>query len=98
MARRAWPTLALGVLAFCTGVVVALMALLLGFTFEASSSDVANSAKGHQIAVPAVVAIVTGVVAIAGWRRRWGFVVACVAAAAAVVAVLLTMLLPGGDM
>ena len=96
MARHETPTLALGLLAFCTGVVVVLLALVLGFSIEATPSDVADSAKGHLIAVPAVVAIVVGVVALAGRRHGWSLAVACVGAAAAVVAVLLTILLPGG--
>ena len=65
-----------------------------GFSIEADPVAIADSAKGHRIAVPAVV---TGVVALAGRRRGWALAVDCVAAAAAVVAVLLTVLLPGGE-
>jgi hypothetical protein len=43
-----------------------------------------------------VVALIAGVVAIAGRRIGWAFAVSCVGAAAAVVAVLLAILLPGG--
>ena len=68
-----------------------------GFSIEADPVAIADSAKGHRIAVPAVPAVVAGVVALAGRRRRWALAVGCVAAAAAVVAVLLTVLLPGGE-
>jgi hypothetical protein len=94
MARHARPALALGCLSVCAGGVVLLAALYLGFYIEADLRAMARSAKGHQIAVPAVVAVVVGFVAVAGHRRRWGLAVACVAAAAAVVAVLLTILIP----
>ena len=97
MARHETPTLALGLLAICAGVVVLLVALYLGFSIEATPSDVADSAKGHRIAPPAVVALVAGVVALAGRRRSWALAVGCVGAAAAVLAVLLTVLLPGGE-
>jgi hypothetical protein len=96
MSPHARPALALGCLSVCAGVFVVLAALYLGFSIEADEAAMADSAKGHQIAVPAVVAVVVGVVAVAGHRHRWGLLVACVAAAAAVVAVLLTILLPGG--
>jgi hypothetical protein len=97
MAQHQTPTFVLGLLAICTGVWVLLVALYLGFTIEANRSAVADSAKGHRIAPPAVVALVAGVVAIAGRRRGWALAVGCVAAAAAVLAVLLTVLLPGGE-
>jgi hypothetical protein len=96
MARHETATFGLGVLAICAAVVVLLVALYLGTSFEANARDVANSAKGHQIAPPAVVALIAGVVAIAGRRRGWALAVGCVAAAAAVLAVLLAVLLPGG--
>lgn len=96
MARHKMLTLALGLLALGTGVAVALYALLLGYTIEASPVGVANSAKGHQIAVPAVIAIVTGVVALGGRRRAWGLLVGGVGLAAAVVAVVLAIVIPGG--
>jgi hypothetical protein len=96
MARHQTATFLLGVLAICAAVVVLLVALYLGASFEASPRDVANSAKGHQMAPPAVVALIAGVVAIAGRRRGWALAVGCVGAAAAVVAVLLAVLLPGG--
>ena len=97
MARHETATFLLGLLAACTGVVVLLVALVLGFSIEATSSDIANSAKGHRIAPPAVVALIAGVVALAGRRRGWALAVGCVAAAAAVLAVLLTVVLPGGE-
>jgi hypothetical protein len=96
MARHETATFLLGLLAICAGVVVLFVALVLGFSIEASTRDIANSAKGHQIAPPAVVALIAGVVAIAGRRRGWAFAVSWVGAAAAVVAVLLAILLPGG--
>ena len=94
MARHETPALALGLLAACTGVVVLLLALLLGAYIEATPRAIVRSAKGHRIAVPAAVALVAGVVALAGRRRGWALVVGCVGAAAAVVAVVLTVLLP----
>ncbi len=96
MARHETTTLALGLLAFCAGVVVLLMALLLGFYIEATPRASADSAKGQLVAVPGVVALVAGVVALTGRRRAWALVVACVGVAAAVVAVLLLVLVPGG--
>ncbi len=96
MARHEKPTLALGLLTFCAGVVVVLLALVLGFNIESTPRAVADSAKGHLIAIPAVIALVAGVVALNGRRRSWGLAVGCVGAAAAVVAVLLTVLVPGG--
>ena len=96
MARHETPTLALGLLAACTGAVVLLVALVLGAYIEATPRAIVRSAKGHRIAVPAVVALVAGVVALVGRRRGWAFAVGCVGAAAAVVAVLLTVLLPSG--
>ena len=71
MARHETPTLALGLLAFFVGMVVLLMALSLGFYIEATPRAIADSAKGHRIAVPAVVALVAGVVALSRRRRRW---------------------------
>ena len=97
MVRHETLTFLLGLLACCVGVGVVLAALVLGFSIEATPSAITNSAKGHTIAVPALVAVVTGVVALAGRRRRWGLAVSCVAAAAAVVAVLLTILIPGSE-
>jgi hypothetical protein len=97
MVRHETLTFLLSLLACCVGVVIVLAALVLGFTFEATPSDMIDSAKGHKIAVPAVVALVTGVVALAGRRRRWGLAVGCAAAAAAVLAILLTILIPDGD-
>lgn len=97
MARHETATLRLGLLAFCAGVVVLMLALVLGFSIEASPSDTADSAKGQLIAVPGVVALVAGVVALTGRRRSWGLAVSCVGAAAGVVAVLLLVLLPGGQ-
>jgi hypothetical protein len=96
MARNETPTLALGLVAFCAGVVVLLLALVLGFNIEATPRAMADSAKGQLIAIPAVVAVVAGVVALAGRRRAWALAVGCVGAAAAVVAVLLTILIPSG--
>ncbi len=89
--------LGLGLVACCTGGVVVLLALYLGFYFEATPNALARSAKGHRIAVPAVVALVAGIVAVLRWQRRWALVVGGVAAAAAVVAVALAVLLPGGE-
>jgi hypothetical protein len=97
VARRETATSVLGLVSTGTGAVVVLLALYLGFSIEATPQAVADSAKGHQIAVPAVVAFVTGVVALAGRRHGWALVVAGVGVVAAVVAVLLTVLLPGGD-
>jgi hypothetical protein len=97
MVRRQTATFLLGVLAICAAVVVLLVALVLGASIEATESDMANSAKGQAIAVPAVVALLAGVVAIAGLRRGWALAVGYVGAAAAVLAVLLAILLPGGE-
>jgi hypothetical protein len=97
MARHETATLTLGLLASVVGAVVVLVALWLGFSIEADPVAVADSAKGHRIAVPAVVAVVTGIVALAGRRHGWALAVGGVAGAAAVVAVLLTVLLPGGE-
>jgi hypothetical protein len=97
MARHETATFALGLLAICAGVVVLLVALYLGFNIEGTPRAVADSAKGQAIAIPAVVALVAGVVALAGRRRGWALAVGCVGAAAAVLAVLLTVLLPGGE-
>ena len=96
MARLERPTAALGLVAVGAGVLVLLIALYLGFYIEATPRAIARSAKGHQIAPPAVVAVVGGVVALLGRRRGWALAVGCVGAAAAVVAVLLTVLLPSG--
>ena len=89
--------LALGLLACCVAVVVLLHALYLGAQLEATPEAAADSAKGQAIAVPAAIALVAGVVAAAGRRRRWALAVGCGAAAAAVVAVLLAVLLPRGE-
>ena len=97
MARRAMAALALGLLAICAAVVVLLVALYLGAYIEATPRAIVRSAKGHRIAPPAGVALVAGVVAIAGRRHGWALAVGCVGAAAAVLAVLLTVLLPGGE-
>lgn len=94
--RSERPILALGLLAFCTGVIVILFALVLGFHFEASDAALADSEKGQRIAVPAVIAVVAAVVALSGRRRGWAFAVGWVAVAAAVLAVLLSVFLPGG--
>jgi riboflavin transporter FmnP len=87
----------LGLLGFCAGLIILLVALALGFHFESSPSADADTAKAQQIAVPAVVALVTGVVALAARRRAWAVTVAWVAAGAAIVAILLTILLPGAE-
>lgn len=87
---------ALGLLAFCTGFIILLVAFALGLHFASSPSADADTAKAQQIAVPAVVALVTGVVALTARRRAWAMTVAWVGAGAAVVAILLTVLLPGG--
>jgi hypothetical protein len=94
--RDEMPTLALGLLAFCAGVIVLLLALMLGFHIESSPQADADTAKAQAMAVPALTALVLGVVALAGRRRGWAVTVGWVAVAAAVVAVLLTALLPGG--
>lgn len=96
MARHEGPTFALGLLAVSAGMVVVLMALLLGVYIEATPRAIARSAKGHQIAVPAVVAVVAGVVTLVGRRHRWALAVGCVGAAAAAVAVALAIVLPSG--
>ncbi len=96
MARYERATFALGLLALSAGVVVSLMALLLGFYVDATPRAIARSAKGHQIAVPAVVALVAGVVALVGRRHGWALAVGCVGSAAAIVAVMLAVLLPSG--
>jgi len=101
LARKETPRetalIALGLLAFCAGLILVMRALLLGFYIEGTPSAMADSAKGQRIAVPAVVALLAGVVALAGRRRGWAFPVAWVGVAAAVVAVLLSVLLPGGE-
>jgi hypothetical protein len=89
--------IALGLLAFCTGLLVVMRALLLGFYIEGTPNALADATKGQQIAIPAVVALLAGVVALAGRRRGWAFPVAWLGVAAAAVAVLLTILLPGGE-
>ncbi|MBM9467447.1 hypothetical protein [Nakamurella leprariae] len=96
MARRETPTVALGLLACCTGVVVLLLALILGFSIEGTPRAVADSAKGQRIAFPAVIAVLAGIVALGGRRHGWAFVVGILGALAAVVAVALAVLLPGG--
>jgi hypothetical protein len=96
LTRRETPTLTLGLLALSAGVVVLLLALVLGFNIEATPRAIADSAKGQLIAVPAVVALLAGVVALAARRRGWALAVGGLGAAAAVVAVLLTVVVPGG--
>ncbi len=95
-ARSEMPTLALGLLAFCVGVFVLLVAFMLGFHLQSSPQADANTAKAQGIAIPALVALISGVVALAGRRRDWAVTVGWVGAGAAVVAVLLAVLLPGG--
>ncbi len=94
--RDEMPALALGLLAFCAGVIVLMLALALGFHLQSTPEADADLAKGQRMAIPAVVALVTGIVALAGRRRDWGVTIGWVAAGAAVVAVLITVLLPGG--
>ena len=77
--------------------VVLLQALYLGAQIEATTAAAADSAKGQAIAVPAAIALVAGVVAAAGHRRRWALAVGCGAATAAVLAVLLAVLFPRGE-
>ena len=96
MTRSERPILALGLLAFCTGVIVLMLALLLGFHIGSSVNADINTAKGQLIAVPAAIALVTGVVTLSGRRRHWAFAVGWVGVAAAAVAVLLTVVVPGG--
>lgn len=96
MTRRETLTAALGLLAVCAGVVVLLLALVLGFHIEGSARAIADSAKGQRIAIPSTVALVAGAVALAGRSRGWALGVSCVGVAAAVLAVVLTILLPGG--
>lgn len=90
MTRTQRAATTLGLLAVIAGVVVLLVALSLGFYIEATPRAIARSAKGHQIAVPAVIAVVAGVVALVGRRRGWSLAVGSVGAVAAVVAVVLT--------
>ena len=97
MARSETPIVFLGLLAFCTGVIVLLLALGVGFHLESSPEADVDTAKAQQMAIPALVALVVGVVTLAGRRRAWAMTLGYVGAAAAVVAVLLTVLLPGGQ-
>jgi hypothetical protein len=96
MARHERTTSALALVACGVGVVVVLMALVLGFHFETTPRAVVDSAKAHRIAVPAVAALVLGAIALVGRRHGWALVVGALGAAAAVVAVLLTVLIPSG--
>ena len=96
MTRSETPTVAVGLFAFCAGAIVLMIAFVLGFYLESTPRAMADAAKGGAIAVPAVIALVVGVVALAGRRRQWAFAVGCAGAAVAVVAVLLALLLPGG--
>ena len=95
-ARSEMPTLALGLLAFCVGVIFLMVAFVLGAHLQSSPSADANTIKAQVIAVPAGVALVTGVVSLAARRRDWAVTVGWVGAGAAVVAVLLNVLFPGG--
>ena len=97
MRRHETAASVLGLVALGGGLVVVLLALYLGFSIEGTPKAVADSAKGHRIAVPAVIALVAGVVALAGRRHGWALVAAGLGVAAAVVAVLLTLLVPGGE-
>lgn len=87
---------ALGLLAFCAGVIVLMLALLHMVHLQSSPQGDKDTVKGQLMAVPAVVALVTGIVALSGRRRDWALTVGRIGAAAGVVAVLLTVLLPGG--
>ncbi len=84
--------IALGLLAFCTGVIILMLLLA-----EATPGDLADTTKGQQVAIPGVVAVLVGIVACAGRRRGWALTVGWVGVAAAVVTVLLAVLLPGGN-
>jgi hypothetical protein len=94
--RRQPATLVLGLVALGAGVAVLLYALILGFHIEGTPQALADSAKGQRIAVPAVVAVLCGAVAVGGRSRGWALPVGGVGALAAALAVLLSVLLPGG--
>lgn len=94
MAHRERVTLGLGLLAFTAGVIVLLVALVLGFHIVGNPDALVRSAKGQQIAVPGVIAVLAGIVALTGRRRGWSLVVAAVGVGAALVAVLLIFVLP----
>lgn len=96
MARNERAMLALGLVPFCTGVVVLLLAFVLGLSIEGTPQALADAAKAQRMAVPAAVAVIAGVVSLSGRRRNWAFAVGWVAVAAAAVAVLFTVVLPGG--
>ena len=94
--RSEMPTLALGLLSFCLGVIFLMVAFVLGFHLESSPAADANTVKAQVVAIPAVVALVAGVVALARRRRSWSVTVGWVGVGAAVLAVLLNALFPGG--
>lgn len=94
--RSETPTVALGLLAFCTGAIVLMIAFTLCFQLSSSDEAMAEAAKGRTIAVPAVIALVVAVVTLSGRRCQWAFAVGWAGAAVAVIAVLLTVFLPGG--
>lgn len=96
MTRQVAATTVLGRLAVGVGIVVVLFALYLGFHIEGTPEALARSAKGHRIAVPAVLAVVAGLIALLARPRRWALPVACGGAVAAVVAGLLAVVLPIG--
>lgn len=84
-------TLALGLLAFVAGVLLLLGAFLLGLHLEVEY--VGRTAKAQRIAIPAVVAVIAGIVTSAKRRRHWARALGWVGVAAAVVAVLFNLLL-----
>lgn len=87
---------ALGLLAVCAGVIVLLLAFVLGFHLQSSPRADADTRKAQLVAVPAVIALVAGVLELTGRRRRWALAVGWLGAAAVLVAVVLLIVLPGG--
>lgn len=84
-------TLAVGLLAFISGLLLLFVALMLGFHLEVEHAG--RTAKAQRIAIPAVSAVVAGILTSAKRRRPWARAVGWTGIAAAVVAALLNMLL-----
>ena len=84
-------TLAVGLLAFIAGLLLLVVALALGFHLEVEYAS--RTAKAQRIAIPAVFAVVAGIVTSAKRRRPWARALGWMGIAAAVVAVLLNALL-----
>lgn len=95
-ARAALPgdqtaTLAMGLLAFIAGLLLLVVALALGFHLEVEYAG--RTAKAQKTAIPAVFAVVAGILTSAKRRRPWARALGWTGIAAAVVAVLLNVLL-----